>query len=36
MDHQLDRVYSRARISFQDVEGESVNVILIAHVEGGK
>jgi hypothetical protein len=36
MDHQLDRVYSRARINFEDVGGERVNVILIAHVEGGK
>ena len=35
MTHQLDRVYPRARINFQDVEGESVNVILIVQVERG-
>jgi hypothetical protein len=33
MDYRLDRVYPRARINFQDVEGESVNVILIVQVE---
>ena len=33
MDHQLNHIYPRARINFQDVEGERVKGILIVQVE---